>query len=178
MLPRTIQFQLAFAALGAVVLIFGVTLDLHWLAAAGLAASALSELIGLALIKLPGNSPALRLAQGACQAMPSVGIAMVLPWAMLVVVAVVINSVISGGVDSMLVSRTQGRKMGGELPRRLVLAMASIMTVVAAAMALQVVGGVVIPGTDAAGLLKIAVGWAMVAALISGIDATVALRGR
>jgi len=178
MLARVLKFQLLLAVIGAFVLLCGMLTDLHWLAAAGLAASAGSELLGLALAKLPANSPALRLMQSTSMALPSVAVSMLMPGALLVAVAVVINAVLSGGVDSVLVSRGQGIKMGGVAVRQIVLHMSSLAILLAATLSQGLIGNGVIAGTDAAGALWVGVGWAVAVGVISGVDATVALRRR
>ncbi len=178
MLKRLLGVQLLIASLGAAVLICGMLLDLHWLAAAGLAASAGSELLGLVALKLPPGSPAIRLVQGLCQALPSIAVAAVLPGALLVVVAVVINGVMAGGVEGVLISRNQGMQMGGDRLRRGLLGVASLGVLAAAALHLGLFSPGVIGGTSALQVLQVSIGWAAWAALIVGLDATLALRRR
>lgn len=178
MLKRLLGVQLSIALLGAAVLVCGMLLDLHWLAAAGLAASAGSELLGLVLLKLPPGSPGMRLVQGLCQALPSMAVATMLPAAMLVVVAVVINGVMAGGVEGVLIARNEGIQMGGDRLRRGLLGVATLGVLLAAAMSAGLIAPGVIGGTSPAQVLVVSVGWAAWAAVLVALDATLALRRR
>ncbi|MBX3472775.1 MAG: hypothetical protein KF754_00120 [Planctomycetes bacterium] len=174
-MPRITAIRFVFALGGATVLACGVLLDLHWLSLAGLVTSACAEALGLTLAKLPASTPGLRLMQATGQALPSLGVAAIMPLAMLVAAAVVINAILSGGVESVLMTRGNGHTMGGHTARTLALGASNASALAGAGLAS---GAFVIPGTTGAGLIVVGVGWAVVAATTCAIDATVALRRR
>lgn len=174
---RATAFQLLLALAGACIIAAGLASDLHWLAALGLGTSACAELLGVGMVKLQSGSPALRLMQATGLALPSVAVATLMPLALLVAVAVVIEASLAGGVGSVLAARNNGVRMGGGLVRLLALRGANLLLLAAAAQGV-VTGLNVIAGTDSAGLVAVSVGWAMLVALIAGVDATLALRRR
>lgn len=178
MAQRAAILRVVLAVLGAGILAGGLAADLQYLAAVGVIASACAELIGIAMIKLQSGSPTLRLLHSASQALPSVALAVVLPVAMLVAAGVVIEAAVAGGVESVLAARNNGVTMRGGISRRAILHGANVAVLGSAAVMAHLAGLDVIAGTDAARLAGLAAGAAVLAAMVSGVDATLALRRR
>jgi hypothetical protein len=160
---RLIHFRLTLAVTGGVALALGVWLDLDWLAASGLAASAAAEALGQAAVRVAVNTPNLRLAQAAAETLPSVGMAVVLPEALLVAAAVVVRPLVCGAMETVVISRGLEFPQGAGATRRTVTSGANFLLVIATLAAL--------------GLLAIRPDWAHVAVWGAVVAACLASAG-
>jgi len=133
---RVPLIRLVLALLGVCLLACGVWLNLPWLAGAGLAGLVLAELAGQAALRVAASSPALRLAEAAGETLPSIGVALVLPQAMLVAAAIAVRPLVCGAIETVKVSRGNAATRTGRGLRRTLTAGANLLLVAAAASSL------------------------------------------
>lgn len=128
---RLIYLRLALALTGVCVLALGMWLELHWVAAAGLAASAAAEALGQAAVRVAVNTPSMRLAQAVAETLPSVGMALVVPEALLVAAAVVVRPLVCGAMETVVISRGLEFPQSAGATRRTVTSGANFLLVIA-----------------------------------------------
>lgn len=121
MSSRLLHFRLTFATIAVIALLGGAFLETVWLAAPGVAAAAVSDAIGLMQSRVRFALPVERAFRGASESLPAVGVAAFEPWAIGVVVAVVIYALMTNGLQTISVARGQtGRRNTGETLRRVI----------------------------------------------------------
>lgn len=125
---RLLHFRFTFAVIGCAALLAGAWLDSIWLAGPGVAAAAVSELIGILQARARFPLASDRGLRGAAEGLPALGLTAFEPAAIWLTIAVVIYALMANGVQTVSVSRGAGLTFSfGETLRRVVTSLSSLV---------------------------------------------------
>jgi len=127
MASRLLHFRLTFATIAMLAMFAGALLETVWLIVPGVAAAAVSEVMGLVQSRVRFPSPLERSLRGASESIPALGVAAFEPWAIGVTVAVVIYVLMANGMNTIMVARNaEPKRYPGETLRRWLTALATL----------------------------------------------------
>lgn len=131
MLNRLLQFRLAFAVVGVLALLAGAALESVWLTGPGVAAAAVSDLIGLLQARMRFGLPLERAYRGAAEALPALGVAAFEPFAMGLAVLVILYALLASGLQTLATARGAAPSRNAtETLRRVATCLASLAVLV------------------------------------------------
>ncbi|MCZ7607160.1 MAG: hypothetical protein M5U25_14045 [Planctomycetota bacterium] len=179
MLNRLLQFRLAFAVMGLIALLAGALFETVWLAGPGVVAAAVSDLIGLLQARMRFGLPVERAFRGAAEALPALGVAAFEPFAMGLVVLVVVYALFASGLQTLATARgVAPSRHATETLRRVATCLASLAVLglpIAAAIGFDLQGRV---GVSSRMVALLAAALVLLSGTVALLDSLISVKAR